>query len=73
MNNPIPDKPIQLTSTLEEFVKDLEMRRRFEPNKTVSYTASIKHKILMLKKSDTRFKDNQIYNQAIDDVLEVIK
>jgi hypothetical protein len=29
--------------------------------------------IKALKKKDTRFKDNQIYNQAIDDVLEAIK
>jgi hypothetical protein len=31
------------------------------------------YKIQELKKSDTRFKYNQIYNQAIDDVLEEIK
>lgn len=37
------------------------------------YKNKVKEIIMKLKKSDTRFKDNQIYNQAIDDVLEVIK
>ena len=37
------------------------------------YKNKVKEIIMKLKKSDTRFKDNQVYNQAIDDVLEAIK
>ncbi len=37
------------------------------------YKNKVKEIIMKLKKSDTRFKDNQVYNQAIDDVLEEIK
>ena len=55
---------------------DEEVKRsRGEYNGVVFYyfSPAILKKIEKLKKSDTRFKDNQVYNQAIDDVLELLK
>jgi len=50
-----------------------EMKRLMKlQGKELDVGQSLKKDILNLKKSDTRFKDNQIYNQAIDDVLNAL-
>ena len=50
-----------------------EMKRLMKlQGKELDVGQSLKKDILNLKKSDTRFKDNQVYNQAIDDVLNAL-